>query len=69
MSGARDAWEERLATAWQSFGSIPPSEFVSRIDVLAQELPASDAVGIFERACARDSTGRKRESHALLAGS
>ena len=65
MSSAIDAWEERLATAWQSLGSIPPSEFVSRIDVLAQELPPSDAVGIFERACARDSTGNTREAVPL----
>jgi hypothetical protein len=65
MRGANDTWEERLTTAWQSLGSVPPSEFVSGIDVLAEELPAGDAIGMFERACARDSTGNTREAVSL----
>ena len=57
--GAVDAlWESRLATTWQSLGSVAAPDFVRAIDALAAELPDGHAVGLFERGSAQDSTGR-----------
>ena len=50
-------WEGRLARLWASIDEHEPDDFVHRIDALASELPAGSAVGLFERACAQDSTG------------
>jgi hypothetical protein len=50
-------WEERIADLWASMEDYPEDEFVQRIDALADELPQGSAVGLFEKACARDSTG------------
>ena len=50
-------WEARLARVWASIDELDPAGFVSRIDGLASELPVGSAVGLFERACAQDSTG------------
>ena len=50
-------WERRLAGAWASIDQLDEDEFRGRIDQLTSELPASSAVGAFERACAFDSTG------------
>jgi tetratricopeptide (TPR) repeat protein len=53
----RADWEARLDRLWKSIDDHPPAEFVAKIDALAQELPPGDPAGLFERACARDSTG------------
>jgi hypothetical protein len=50
-------WERRLADAWASLDQRSESEFLALIEKLAAELPAGDAVGIFERAGSLDSTG------------
>ncbi|MEH0844372.1 tetratricopeptide repeat protein [Micromonospora sp. CPCC 205711] len=50
-------WERRVAQAWATMDSFAEDDFVSRIGELAAELPADSAVGLFERACAWDSTG------------
>ncbi|HET9897319.1 MAG TPA: tetratricopeptide repeat protein [Streptosporangiaceae bacterium] len=50
-------WEHRLTVAWASLDNVPDEEFLAAIDALAGELPAGDAIGLFERACAFDSTG------------
>ena len=50
-------WEDRLAELWASIDDHQGDEFVARIDELTSELPTDDAVGLFERASARDSTG------------
>lgn len=50
-------WEDRIAEQWATMDDHPEDEFVQRIDALAGELPQGSPVGLFERACARDSTG------------
>jgi hypothetical protein len=57
-SGAPDHdWERRVADLWAGFDGVPEDEFVAAVEKLAAELPAGSAVGLFERACAQDSTG------------
>ena len=51
-------WENRVAALWSSIDDYDEETFVERIDALADELPAGSAMADFERACARDSTGR-----------
>ncbi|MEU6989102.1 tetratricopeptide repeat protein [Streptomyces sp. NPDC046465] len=55
-----DDWEKRLAATWDTqddYGEENAGEFRAAIDALAAELPEGDPVGLFERACAFDSTG------------
>jgi hypothetical protein len=51
-------WERRSAALWNSIDDYDEESFVERIDALAAELPEGSAIALFERACARDSTGR-----------
>lgn len=51
-------WEERLADAWASLDERSEGDFLALIDDLAAELPPDSATAPFERAAARDSTGR-----------
>lgn len=55
-----DDWEARITKAWASIDDYQgrDDEFRELIDSLAAELPESDPVAAFERACAWDSTGR-----------
>lgn len=57
MNNSQSSWEDRLADLWSSIDSYAPEDFVGRIDALVAELPPGSAVGLFERACAQDSTG------------
>ncbi|WP_219691658.1 tetratricopeptide repeat protein [Streptomyces anatolicus] len=53
-------WEQRVAEVWNSFEAYEEdraAEFRALIDELAAELPEGDPRGLFERACAFDSTG------------
>ncbi|OIJ67145.1 tetratricopeptide repeat protein [Streptomyces mangrovisoli] len=53
-------WEDRVAAAWDTFDDYPEeraAEFRAVIDALASEQPAGSPLGLFERACAWDSTG------------
>ncbi|WP_306337918.1 tetratricopeptide repeat protein [Streptomyces sp. KL118A] len=53
-------WETRVDAAWaalDSYGEDRAEEFRAVIDGLAAELPEGHPVGLFERACAFDSTG------------
>ncbi|MDG4823293.1 tetratricopeptide repeat protein [Asanoa sp. WMMD1127] len=50
-------WERRVAAAWAELDDHTEDEFVRLIGALADELPSGSAVGLFERACAWDSTG------------
>lgn len=55
-----DAWEKRLGVAWDrldTYGEENAGEFRALIDGLAAELPEGHPAGLFERACAFDSTG------------
>jgi hypothetical protein len=51
-------WERRSLELWSLLDDLDAEEFRARIDALAGELPADDPVGLFERGCANDSTGR-----------
>jgi tetratricopeptide (TPR) repeat protein len=55
---AAENWERRLADLWTTLDERPDDEFVAAVDALAGELAADDGRGPFERAAARDSTGR-----------
>jgi hypothetical protein len=57
MNTTDPAWERRVAELWSAIDSYEPDVFVAHIERLATELPAGNAVGLFERGCAQDSTG------------
>ena len=46
---------------WATIDDFPPDEFVTRVDALVAELSPGDAIGLFERGGARDSTGHPAE--------
>jgi hypothetical protein len=52
-------WEQRVADAWASIDHYEDrdDDFRALIDKLVAELPDGDPIGLFERACAWDSTG------------
>ena len=57
MSSAPASWESRLADLWQTLPGQEPARFRELVEALVGELPAGDARGLFELACAQDSTG------------
>ena len=65
MSNDKHDWESRVEALWQRLDALPPCEFVRSIDALAAERPADDASALFERACARDSTGEESGAESL----
>ncbi len=58
MTNASSDWEKRMASLWAALAEGDEQDFVARVDAHAAELAPGDAVGLFERASARDSTGR-----------
>jgi Flp pilus assembly protein TadD len=50
-------WEQRLSDLWACMQDYGEEEFVTRMEELVAELPANNAIGIFERAGSLDSTG------------
>ena len=58
MRTAIDTWEERLAAAWAALPDLEPAPFRESIRQLVSELPEGEATGLFELACAHDSTGQ-----------
>jgi hypothetical protein len=57
-SGSVDAaWEARMADLWRAIDDHDAESFVARVEAAAAELPPGHPVALFERACARDSTG------------
>jgi tetratricopeptide (TPR) repeat protein len=50
-------WEQRLANLWGSMDQHTEQEFLARMDQLVAELPPNNAIGLFEKASARDSMG------------
>ncbi|MFG2812032.1 tetratricopeptide repeat protein [Streptomyces sp. NPDC048410] len=61
-------WEERVAAAWAAFDTWPEDDaagFRATIDKLAAELPEDSPLGLFERACALDSTGHSADAAVL----
>ena len=57
MSSTVDSWERRMAELWASLPQQEPARFREMVAELVAELPAGDATGLFELACAQDSTG------------
>lgn len=59
-------WETRLAAAWASIDGYPDeAEFRALIDSLVAQLQSGSAIGLFERACAFDSTGHSDKAVPL----
>ncbi|MEP7156535.1 MAG: tetratricopeptide repeat protein [Betaproteobacteria bacterium] len=55
-----EGWEQRIAALWLAIDDHEPAAFVALIDTMVGELPPGEtekAIGLFEQACARDSTG------------
>ncbi|MFD8009361.1 tetratricopeptide repeat protein [Streptomyces sp. NPDC058955] len=57
-------WEERVAALWDKIDTYGPEEFRARIGDLAAERD-DDAVALFERGAAHDSTGMPVEAVTL----
>jgi tetratricopeptide (TPR) repeat protein len=57
MAIDEEDWRRRVDEAWALADALSEDELVGRIDRLADELGEGSAVGDFERAGARDSTG------------
>ncbi|QJT01262.1 tetratricopeptide repeat protein [Streptomyces asoensis] len=61
-------WEDRVTAAWAGFDEYPEeraAEFRAVIDKLVAELPEDSPLGLFERACAWDSTGHSDRAAPL----
>lgn len=50
-------WEQRLEKLWASMDDHEEKIFIAKMDQLVAELPATSAVGLYERGSAFDSTG------------
>ncbi|WP_328304675.1 tetratricopeptide repeat protein (plasmid) [Streptomyces sp. NBC_00435] len=50
-------WEERVAALWEQLDDHKEEDFLAAVEALAGELEPGDVRGLFERACAYDSTG------------
>ncbi|WP_279366894.1 tetratricopeptide repeat protein [Microbacterium testaceum] len=57
-------WQSRVDAVW-AHDTLSPELVIERIDELATERPADDAVALFERAGARDSAGVEDEAEVL----
>lgn len=62
---AREDWEARLASTWNTIDEVDEAEFLRAIEELAAELPADDPVGLFERGASLDSTGHSDQAVPL----
>lgn len=58
-------WEKRVADLWAAIDEHDDAQFIARMDALAAELPPGNAIGLFERASARDSTGHSDQAVPL----
>lgn len=61
-------WEDRVTAAWATFDDYAEHEaadFRAVIDALVAELPDGSPLGLFERACAWDSTGHSDKAVPL----
>jgi hypothetical protein len=57
VTDANADWEKRISDLWSMIDDHDEKEFVALIDRLVAELAPGSAIGFFERAGARDSTG------------
>lgn len=63
-------WQQRVAAVWAALPDVEQTDdaaarFRARIEALAAEPPPGHPAGLFERACAFDSTGRPGEAVPL----
>lgn len=58
-------WDQRVAELWAALDEYKPEQFRARIDELVAELPPGSPDGLFELACANDSTGRPEQAAPL----
>ncbi|MEU1272246.1 tetratricopeptide repeat protein [Streptomyces sp. NPDC005799] len=61
-------WEDRVTAAWAAFDDYAEEDagdFRAVIEALAAELPEHSPLGLFERACAWDSTGHSDKAIPL----
>ena len=58
-------WEQRIAELWAAMDDHDPADFLARVQALTAELPAGNAIALFELASAHDSTGRPRQAAPL----
>ena len=65
MNPSAATWETRVDDVWKCVSTMEPAELVRLIDALAQERSPDDAVGLFERACARDTAGMEEQAEPL----
>jgi hypothetical protein len=59
-----DGWQERVDAIWAN-DALSDQERIDRIDRLAAERPAGDAIALFERAGARDCAGLETAAEPL----
>jgi hypothetical protein len=59
-----DGWQERVDAIWAD-DALSDQARIDRIDRLAAERPAGDAIALFERAGARDSAGLETAAEPL----
>ncbi|PSH54453.1 hypothetical protein CU102_28645 [Phyllobacterium brassicacearum] len=58
-------WQQRVDALWARFDQFEPADFVRQIEGLAKEVPPGDAIALFERASAHDSTGQEEKAAPL----
>jgi hypothetical protein len=61
----KQSGEERLSHAWASIDQRSEAEFVAVVEQLTSELPPDNAIEVFERASALDSTGHPNTAAPL----
>ena len=58
-------WEARMANLWAAFDDHEPADFLAKVEALAAERPAGNAIALFELASANDSTGHPDKAAPL----
>ena len=60
-----DDWQTRVDAVWADADNLTEEALIAAIDDLATERPDGDALALFERGGARDSTGHPDEAEPL----
>ena len=60
-----DDWQARVDAVWADADNLAEDELVAAIDALAAERPEGDALALFERGGAQDSTGHPDAAEPL----
>ena len=55
-------WEDQLSSIWASIDDVEPNVFLAAIDAHLADLPVGSAIGAFEAAASRDSTGHSDQA-------